>query len=568
LINECRIKTTTGRVRRGLPITRLALSLLILLGLLGAHGANAPSECGARPTTASPTPTIVAQVTGPSAPAAPVKLLKVEPVKGYVGDSFTVTGDGLPPSKKVEFFWSTAEASYATKVMADNVEYHERKYDEKRVAFGNALVDAQGRVSAKFAAPEDFGEVHDLYAVIDGQDSARGGFRILRGATITPAEGPVGTPISVTVKGLGWRGFEQFMALRYDNKYTGEISAVSTRGTAVFQIRAAGPPGKHIIQLNNSTAYAPGAYLNTQQSPQDYIYAHLDNKQEFRFVFNVTKDAGPPRDALQWPDSDRVARLSSHAPRTTMSLRAASSSVATLNPASGAILSQATLRTNGLPPNTEVGLFFVTARGNRMGPSGWNLENVPLSNATTKSDGSLSTTLQIPDDLGGWHVVKLATGNRMLQEIPYYVEQNLISVKPKRVKVGETFTVQIKGVGWTELDNTVAVTYDNAAMGYACGFNTNGDDHQSRGDRTTGDSPDRSLPGDLQRERPGAVELSDAVFDLCARFSRPNARLSLTRVSARDRSHSLSSYSFNLDGLISRSLLRNWEFLLRHSPML
>ncbi len=237
---------------------------------------------------------------------APLKLLKVEPVKGYVGDSFTVMGDGLTPGKKVEFFWSTAEAIYATKVMADNIEYHERKYDEKRVAFGNALVDAQGRVSAKFAAPEDFGEVHDLYAVIDGQDAARGGFRILRSAALTPTEGPVGTPITVTVKGMGWQGFEQFMALRYDNKYTGEISAVTTRGTAVLQIRAAGPPGKHIIQLNNSTAYAPGAYLNTQQSPQDYIYAHLDNQQEFRFVFNVTKDAGPPPDALQWPDNDRV----------------------------------------------------------------------------------------------------------------------------------------------------------------------------------------------------------------------------------------------------------------------
>src|SRR2546430_14735741 len=121
----------------------------------------------------------------------------------------------------------------------------------------------------------------------------RSGFRILRSATITPTEGPLGTPITVTVKGIGWQGFEQFMALRYDNKYTGEISAVTTKGTAVFQFRAVGRPGKHIVQLNNSTAYAPGAYLNTQQSPQSYIYSHMDNRQEFRFVFNVTKDTGP-----------------------------------------------------------------------------------------------------------------------------------------------------------------------------------------------------------------------------------------------------------------------------------
>ena len=111
-----------------------------------------------------------------------------------------------------------------------------------------------------------------------------------------------------------------------------------------------------------------------------------------------------------------------------------------------------------------------------MGPSGWNLESIPLSSAMTKPDGSLTTAIQIPDDLGGWHVVKLATRERgVVMEIPYYVEQALAALEPRRVKVGETFTVRIKGGGWTELDNTVAVTYDNAAIGYACAFNSNGD---------------------------------------------------------------------------------------------
>ena len=107
---------------------------------------------------------------GANGALTPIKLLNVEPVKGYAGETFTVHGDGLPAGKKVEFLWSTVEASFLTKVMTDNVEYHERKYDEKRVAFGTALVDAQGRVNAKFTAPEDFGEVHDLYAVVDGKE--------------------------------------------------------------------------------------------------------------------------------------------------------------------------------------------------------------------------------------------------------------------------------------------------------------------------------------------------------------------------------------------------------------
>jgi len=373
------MRSVAGSTRGGFRPVGLALAPLILVVLFVAYDSNALSDSTARSTATPSIPLLLGQATKPSAAPTPLKLLKVEPVKGYVGDSFTVIGDGFVPGKKIDFFWSTAEGAYATKVIPDNVEYHERKYEEKRVQLGSALVDAHGRVSVSFVAPEDFGEVHDIYAAVDRQDVARGGFRILRSASITPIQGPVGTPITVTVKGLSWRGFEHFMALRYDNKYTGEISAVTTKGTAVFQIRAAGPLGQHIIQLNNSTATAPGAYLNTQQSPQDYIYAHLDNKQEFRFTFNVTKDGGPPSDALQWPDNDRVARLSSHAPRTTMSTKPASSSAATVSPASGPSLSQTTLRATGLPPNTEVGLFFVTARGNRMGPSGWNLESVPLS---------------------------------------------------------------------------------------------------------------------------------------------------------------------------------------------
>ena len=443
------------------PLNRLlpdiGLAILVISGLL------------------SWSPGVIAQNPKPTGNSAPIKLLKVEPVKGYAGDAFTISGEGMPAGKKVEFFWSTVDAQYLTKVLIDNVEYHERKYDEKRVRLGDAAADAQGRVIAKFAAPEDFGEVHDIYAVIDGQDAARGGFRILRSATMTPSEGPLGTPIAVTVKGLSWRGFEQFMALRYDNKYSGEISAVTTKGTAIFQIRAAGGPGKHIIQLNNSTAYAPGAYLNTQQSPQAYIYAHLDNQQEFRFAFNVSKDAGPPQDKLQWPDASHVVKLSTDVMRTTMSQKPASPSSATFTPASGPVNSKTVLNAKGLPPNTELGLHFVTARGNRMTPSGWNLDSVALANATTKADGTLSANLQIPDDLGGWHVVKLATRDRVLMEVPFYVEQSLVTVSPKRLKVGEPFTIQIKGSGWTELDNTVAATYDNAAMGYACGFNSNGD---------------------------------------------------------------------------------------------
>ena len=48
-------------------------------------------------------------------------------------------------------------------------------------------------------------------------------------------------------------------------------------------------------------------------------------------------------------------------------------------------------------------------------------------------------------------------------------------MSPASGRAGTAVTIHLKGVGWTEYDNIYAATYDNAYMGYACGFNTQGD---------------------------------------------------------------------------------------------
>ena len=48
-------------------------------------------------------------------------------------------------------------------------------------------------------------------------------------------------------------------------------------------------------------------------------------------------------------------------------------------------------------------------------------------------------------------------------------------MRPTSGPAGTPVTIHLKGVGWTEYDNIFAATYDNAYMGYACGFNTQGD---------------------------------------------------------------------------------------------
>ena len=121
-------------------------AIVLLALVLFAAGQWIATDAAERATSRQLAPSnsdVVAQEPKSNGAPSPLKLLKVEPVKGYSGDSFTVTGEGFPANKKVEVLWSTVDAAYVTKVLTDNLEYHERKYDEKRVNIGSASADAR-----------------------------------------------------------------------------------------------------------------------------------------------------------------------------------------------------------------------------------------------------------------------------------------------------------------------------------------------------------------------------------------------------------------------------------------
>ncbi len=427
-----------------------------------AQQTGAVPAIGAGPQTGGP------RTAATAAPQTAVqKLLQVNPDHGKTGEAFVITGAGLPPNKSVEFVWATVDGNYVTQVSPENVEFHDKQYADKKITLGKATTDAQGHITASFQAPEDYGGVHDIFADIDGADTARGGFNIVRNVTISPTQGPLGTPITIKVTGLGSKPYESTIAVRYDNHPTGIITAVTTQGSASAQIRAAGKAGKHVIDIDLAARSVP--FLNNQQSGTAYI-------PDQQFTFNITDDSVVPSAQLDWPDPARVTPLSAAVPKTGgMPKPAIASNASTLTPTEGPILSQATTRLAGLTPNAGVELFWVSARGNRVSPSGWSLTDTSLGQFTTGADGSLNTAITVPDDLGGWHEVKAVQDGKVVAQLPYLVERSLVGVTPLQVHAGDTFTVHLKGVGWTELDNGVAVTYDNAYIGFACGFNSNGD---------------------------------------------------------------------------------------------
>lgn len=446
------------------------------MSLFGACSGDSDDGDDASPADAA-TATVGQQATAPGqtatapaatpSPAAELKLLKFTPDNGSGGTEVTVTGEGLPAGKDAEFMWATVDGSYQMTATAENIQFNKRVFQETRLSVGKAKIDADGKLSTTFTAPEDYGEVHDVFLTVDGQDVARAGFRIMRQISISPESGPVGTPITITVTGLGWTQYTNTIAVRYDNQPTGIITAVTTRGTTIGSIRASGGVGKHVLDVGHGARGLP--FLNNHQ-------AGTANIPDWRFFFEVTDASTLPPDVLEFPDRERLGTGTEAAPITTVSGKPVTSSLkGTFSPASGPILSSTTLTATGAPANADVELFWVTARGNRVNPSGWSLEESSLGTFKSGADGNLSATVEIPDDLGGWHVVSVVSDNTLLAEIPFFVEHSLAAVTPRQVKAGEEVTIQLKGIGWTELDNGVAITYDNTNIGFACGFNSRGD---------------------------------------------------------------------------------------------
>jgi hypothetical protein len=119
------------------------------------------------------------------------------PSQPSVGNLVTFSASGLAPGSVVDLQWDTVEGGWVTR------DYY--KFEGKQGAV---------EVAASFE--------------------------------MSPQEGPVGTPVEILAKGLGWQTMESVWVLNWDNVAVGWISAVGTRGSATQTqlVDAAFPPRK------------------------------------------------------------------------------------------------------------------------------------------------------------------------------------------------------------------------------------------------------------------------------------------------------------------------------------
>jgi hypothetical protein len=389
-------------------------------------------------------------------PATGLKTLTLthpKTVKPVVGTEIEASAEGLPPNRTVDLVWETVEGGW---VVEEGYRFRGKRFTDTTKILGRAQVAADGRLAARFTIPEDFGGVHAVTVADAGQPLAQGGVEVTQTFEMHPSEGPVGTLVEIRVTGFGWRTMESTWVVNWDNRDVGYVSATSTRGTAVARFRATGPEGAHEIKVY--TGYMGQSYLNHEQAPNAYL-------PRPQFVFHVTPGAVAAGGFVEPYQVQKV-------PAADMSVAGAGLSI---TPVQGPVQTRALLKGHGFPANTPVSVVWGTQAGSRVSGNGFAPQEKPLMTLTVASDGRLETPLLIPEDLGGMHTLSVRSGDRTLARSFFAIETSVVSISPASGPSGTPVTIHLKGVGWTDFDNIYVATYDNAYMGYVCGFNSQGD---------------------------------------------------------------------------------------------
>jgi len=381
--------------------------------------------------------------------------LELSPSTVKIGDTVTVTGKDYPADTDVDIVYHTIKGRYE---MKDRTEYIGQRYDDVAIVLGTVRSDGTGAIAGQFETPMGFGGPHDVRGNVGGKEISQAGLLVQPTVTMTPTEGPIGTPIELRIEGIDVRNKVNTWQLLYDNKYFGFITSVQTDGVAIAQFRATGPVGPHVIQAWNNS-YNSTPYLAWDTSPF---------RDEFdvpaTFTFQTTSDPGYIEPQIEdLSERDEPWPVEGTFPATLA-----------LTVDRGTVGTPTTLSGSGLPANAKVELSYITMIGNRVSGVGFSEQPVPMDTVTSTADGAFSYEMTIPDDLGGNHRIEAWVDGKLQGVTNLVVIPSLISTSATQLKAGEELEIHLKGLGWTTYDNTYTVTYDNASIGYVCGFSTNG----------------------------------------------------------------------------------------------
>ncbi len=377
-----------------------------------------------------------------------VGTMRVAPLHGEAGAPFTVSAEGLPPNEEFQLVWRTVTGKWNV----TESEYKGREFTPVDYEMARVTSDSAGRLEAAFVTPEDFGFVHDIVLQKGDRLYTQAAYSVDMTVEITPENGPVGTPINVEVRGIGYRDLERSWNVLYDNRFTGWASAVTTQGSASFTIPATGHVGHHLVEVIHGQFGA--TYRNQEQSPSP-------DRPRFAKRFSVT-----PGDPVLPPSAHAQAQTEVRLPAPAGELRS--------QPRFSGVGDLVAVSASGLRSGERYTLNWTRVIGNRIDGRGWAESSTPVAEAVANADGDVAFEFETPDDLGGTHGVWLDADGTTMRGT-HFVKTTAFPIDITSGPVGTAFTVHLKGVGWTETSNIMHLVYDNAYIGYACAFNSQGD---------------------------------------------------------------------------------------------
>ena len=427
------------------PLIAILSSIITAALTAGLGGATALADTSTPPPLSSTTSdasspyAVLGKVT--SNPAE----LTIDKVYSQVGNSVQWSASGLAANTTLNLVWETYTGKWITQ--ADHVIGPAYTIGNKTLM--QVQTDAAGNASGQFKAPSGFGDTH-MVGLVDNQGNvvAAGTVILSPVATMESTTKPEGQFFHIHIDGLGVGPYTSAYQVLYDNRLLGNVSGITTGGVADFAVRAEGGVGTHTLELLVAGLQTP--YLNLAQSPYWY-------RPTYNFVVNVTP--GHPvttYDVLPTPSPSTGNHLS-------------------LSVSSGTVGQKFSLSGSGLTPDHQYSIVWNTMAGSRVTAAGYAAKQLDLGNVTTDSNGNFTKSMTAPDDLGGpAHTIQLLDGTNVAGDAAFRIYPSLVS-SPQNVALGQQFNVNLHGVGWTEYDNTYAVTYDNGTIGYGCGFNSHGD---------------------------------------------------------------------------------------------
>lgn len=386
--------------------------------------------------------------------------LELDKSEGRIGDEVHLSAEELEPNEPVKVVYADMEGSFDIN-KENNYSFNSVLYDEVEKELAEGTADEAGSWSGTVTIPDGFGDDHDIIIYQNDKKVAKANFFVETVFSISPESGPIGTEIEITGEGLSWKMYGSVWHLNYDNAYTGMFTAVSTNGEAKGVVRAAGGIGDHMLTIESGASGAP--YISRDSSAINYIHTQnftfkvTDDEPETDLVY-VEEPPSPALGGIQMPDAENKKDVQ-----------------ISLDKEEGIVDEAIEMTGSGLPKNADVTLEWHTMVGNRVTPEGFSPKVSELGTVKTDENGKFIFPFEVPDDLGGLpHLIDVKVDEEIYGQTYLQILPSVESITPSEGPPGTEFTVVIKGSGWTEYDNAMGVTYDNAYVGYVCGFNSQG----------------------------------------------------------------------------------------------